>query len=325
VAAERFVVRRPEHGGANTAEPHERSRFFAGLRIDDTNRLPGPVGLGRVDVVRDDRRELVVHEQGARRANRRLREVVEWDHSIALVDGVHRHDGTLRILHHDDKKKLARVLAAGADETGHFLEGFGSWTLKNEKKKTAGEPDGVTSSRDADSDPRSLAPRTRLSTAEPRCRIRSVRRIAHLGVAVAIGTLPFTLACHELDCGYGGPGCGASALEGVCGGILPRGVETRVRFVFGDDTGAHEANVTSCSFDATALDLRRLTAGSFSLIGLALGPQQLACNIDGWSAPQLFPFTVSTAGEVRDGSAHDASPEDAGRTCASVTGRNLAR
>lgn len=45
------------------------------------------------------------------------------------------------ILHEDDKKKFARIVEAWADETGQFLDGFGSWTLKNEKKKAAGEPD----------------------------------------------------------------------------------------------------------------------------------------------------------------------------------------
>lgn len=45
------------------------------------------------------------------------------------------------ILHEDDKKKLARIIEAWADETGQFLDGFGSWTLKNEKKKAGGEPD----------------------------------------------------------------------------------------------------------------------------------------------------------------------------------------
>jgi Uma2 family endonuclease len=45
------------------------------------------------------------------------------------------------ILHEDDKKKLARILEAWADETGQFLDGFGSWTLKNQKKETGGEPD----------------------------------------------------------------------------------------------------------------------------------------------------------------------------------------
>lgn len=45
------------------------------------------------------------------------------------------------ILHEDDKKKLARIIEAWADLTGQFLDGFGSWTLKKEKKKSGAEPD----------------------------------------------------------------------------------------------------------------------------------------------------------------------------------------
>lgn len=45
------------------------------------------------------------------------------------------------ILHEDDKTKLARIVEAWAGETGQFLDGFGSWTLKKKKEQSGGEPD----------------------------------------------------------------------------------------------------------------------------------------------------------------------------------------
>jgi Uma2 family endonuclease len=55
-------------------------------------------------------------------------------------------DGELEIMspgfdHEDDKKRLARLIEAWAEESGTFLEGFGSWGLKRKKKKRAVEPD----------------------------------------------------------------------------------------------------------------------------------------------------------------------------------------
>jgi Uma2 family endonuclease len=43
--------------------------------------------------------------------------------------------------HEADKKRLARLLEAWAEEAGIMLEGIGSWTLKNRRKKRGAEPD----------------------------------------------------------------------------------------------------------------------------------------------------------------------------------------
>jgi len=43
--------------------------------------------------------------------------------------------------HEGDKKKLARLLEAWAEEKGVMFEGFGSWTLKNREKQRGAEPD----------------------------------------------------------------------------------------------------------------------------------------------------------------------------------------
>jgi Uma2 family endonuclease len=43
--------------------------------------------------------------------------------------------------HESDKKKLARLVEAWAEETGTFLEGGGSWTLKDSREDRGAEPD----------------------------------------------------------------------------------------------------------------------------------------------------------------------------------------
>jgi Uma2 family endonuclease len=43
--------------------------------------------------------------------------------------------------HEWDKKRFARLLEAWAEESGVMLEGIGSWTLKNRRKKRGTEPD----------------------------------------------------------------------------------------------------------------------------------------------------------------------------------------
>jgi Uma2 family endonuclease len=43
--------------------------------------------------------------------------------------------------HELDKKKLARLIEAWAEETGIQLEGVGSWTLKNSREERGAEPD----------------------------------------------------------------------------------------------------------------------------------------------------------------------------------------
>jgi Uma2 family endonuclease len=44
-------------------------------------------------------------------------------------------------IHETDKKRLARLLEAWADETGVQLEGAGSWTIKSKRKQRGAEPD----------------------------------------------------------------------------------------------------------------------------------------------------------------------------------------
>lgn len=43
--------------------------------------------------------------------------------------------------HEADKKRLARLLEAWADAMGIQIEGIGSWTLKNRRKRCGAEPD----------------------------------------------------------------------------------------------------------------------------------------------------------------------------------------
>jgi Uma2 family endonuclease len=43
--------------------------------------------------------------------------------------------------HEKDKTKSARLLEAWAEERGVALEGYGSWTLKNEQEERGAEPD----------------------------------------------------------------------------------------------------------------------------------------------------------------------------------------
>jgi len=43
--------------------------------------------------------------------------------------------------HESDKKKFARLVEAWAEETGTFLEGVGSWTLKDSREDRGAEPD----------------------------------------------------------------------------------------------------------------------------------------------------------------------------------------
>ncbi|MFO0682308.1 MAG: hypothetical protein U0234_09670 [Sandaracinus sp.] len=138
------------------------------------------------------------------------------------------------------------------------------------------------------------------------------------GLSLARGVLVaslFALGCAEWECGYGGPGCSAPGLQGVCGGQLVREAPTDVRVVYFDDTGAHEARVTSV--DASdAIEVAQLSMGRFRLTGHVDGATTLTMQIEGWAAPQHFDLVIAAG----DAGAPDASASaDAG--CAGVRGR----
>lgn len=138
------------------------------------------------------------------------------------------------------------------------------------------------------------------------------------GLTVALGVVVaslFTLGCAEWECGYGGPGCSAPGLQGVCGGQLVREAPTDVRIVSFDDTGAHEARVTSVD-PSERIEVTRLSMGRFRLTGHVDGATTLTMQIEGWASPQHFDLVIAAG----DAGAPDASASaDAG--CASVRGR----
>lgn len=140
--------------------------------------------------------------------------------------------------------------------------------------------------------------------------------LAALVWITGLGGIALDTSCAALDCGYGGPGCGAAELEGACGGALPLGAARDVRIVFADDTGRHEASVRAIDADA-AVDVTRLSMGRFRLVGLAAGSTSLVCQVDGWSGAQTFDLVVSAI----DGGVADASAADAGGSCARVSAR----
>lgn len=65
------------------------------------------------------------------------------DRSVPRITFLH---GVLELMspsryHESDKKKFARLVEAWAEETGTFLEGVGSWTLKDSREDRGAEPD----------------------------------------------------------------------------------------------------------------------------------------------------------------------------------------
>lgn len=134
--------------------------------------------------------------------------------------------------------------------------------------------------------------------------------------------LPFLLACEGCECGYGGPGCGAPMLRGACAGALVLETPTEVTITYFDDTGRHEADVTTLTSDPAALDVARVpgATGRFVLTAHREGTAMLTAEIDGWTDTQGF-----TLDGVTSPRCSDATTADGGCGCAAVEGYPLTR
>lgn len=145
-----------------------------------------------------------------------------------------------------------------------------------------------------------------------------------LGALCLLSLVPIapSLGCDEVACGYGGPGCSAPGLRGACSGALALETPTEVTFTYFDDTGTHEARVTTVSADPAVLEATRVagSSGRFVLTAHALGPTMLTATLEGWPAAQGFALTgVSAVG------CGDATSSDGGCSCASIEGFALTR
>ena len=150
-------------------------------------------------------------------------------------------------------------------------------------------------------------------------------RARSLGVVVLFAgasSASLLLACDELECGYGGPGCSPPGLRGACGGAIVLEAPTDVTFTYFDDTGAHEATVTSLSIDPSVIESARVegSTGRFVLTAHSEGPTMLSVGIEGWRETQAFPITVGAAPRCVD-----AASSDAGCECGVIRGFALTR
>lgn len=155
---------------------------------------------------------------------------------------------------------------------------------------------------------------------------RMPRRSAHapltaLGVALACAAIHLSLLLLACDrCGFGGPGCSASRIQGACGASVLVGRPTEIRFVFSDDAiRAGEANVTAFTMDAPSpVEVTRLSRGRFVLMPSAAGPMTIRARIEGWERTQRFEIQAVSSLPLAD--AGETGGADAGIRCDDVRG-----
>lgn len=151
-----------------------------------------------------------------------------------------------------------------------------------------------------------------------------MRRLAPATLALLLclaGIAP-TLGCDDVACGYGGPGCSAPGLRGACGGALALETPTEVTFTYFDDTGSHEARLTTITTDPAVLEATRVagSTGRVVLTAHALGPAALTATIEGWQSAQSFTLTG-----VRSVGCGDTTLADGGCACPPIEGFAITR
>ena len=90
-------------------------------------------------------------------------------------------------------------------------------------------------------------------------------RFERYSMGFVMAALVMTLspaACDDWACGYGGPGCSAPLMAGLCQDALVVGEEYIVIFGYGSDTGVSEATVKSAVSETPDVLEAAPTAGS---------------------------------------------------------------
>jgi hypothetical protein len=134
----------------------------------------------------------------------------------------------------------------------------------------------------------------------------------------------FAGACEEFECGYGGPGCSAPIVAGLCEDVLVAGQEYILIFGYGFDTGVSEATITSVESSDPHLLLAEPTAGApdvpyetgptgpfdlnngkgdggMTLRPLLPGEVEVTVVLQYWEQPQTLSFRVVDQVNAPDG------------------------
>jgi hypothetical protein len=116
-------------------------------------------------------------------------------------------------------------------------------------------------------------------------------------------------------CGYGGPGCGIPALEGICEARLAVDQTVVATAVYFDDTGSHPAEIHSAETLNPAVLGVSLgpTKGELSLTGNASGKTGLALTVGGWDG-EVFTWSFAVQEDpapVADECAESLAPDPA--------------
>ena len=129
------------------------------------------------------------------------------------------------------------------------------------------------------------------------------RRALTRPILAALLAAPLALAaaagCEEWRCGYGGPGCSAPGLLGLCEAAVAVDETVEVTVVYYDDTGAHPAQLRSAAADDPALEVALgEEEGALLLTGRSVGVATLSLEIDGWDAPQTWTFAIQAPSDA---------------------------
>lgn len=111
-------------------------------------------------------------------------------------------------------------------------------------------------------------------------------------VGLCVLCLLMLSGCEEIECGYGGPGCGDPRLSVSCGFLIV-GEKSDVEVQYTDDVGPHPATVYAAkSLNTQVVEVKRLDSSTIEIKAISPGDGQLYLDIQGWNEPVKMPFKV---------------------------------
>ncbi len=152
-------------------------------------------------------------------------------------------------------------------------------------------------------------------------------RFERWSIGFVLALLPLTLsqtACDDWACGYGGPGCSAPVMGGLCQDALVVGEEYIVIFGYGSDTGISEATITSAASekpdvleafptpgspdvpyetnDVAPFDLNNGKGdGGVTLRPVKAGEANIAISLEGWEEKTNVHFVIIDRADAPEG------------------------
>lgn len=131
-------------------------------------------------------------------------------------------------------------------------------------------------------------------------------------------------ACDDWACGYGGPGCSAPVMGGLCQDALVVGEEYIVIFGYGSDTGISEAKIKSAvseapdvleafptpgapdvpyeTNDVTPFDLNNGAGdGGVTLRPIKAGEANITIKLEGWEEKTNVHFVIIDRADAPEG------------------------